>query len=475
MIPGKKLIIFILLLCFGFLGYNSLPMQTGKTEHRDIDEQSIPVSCSELSAEQKILNLFLRQPESHDKEWKVCLVKETKDTIAALIVPVDMQQTVNENSVQLEASMINEQYLVFYDISESKFLCRPVRERGISQLYFYEEEERLYTGIIYEISFAGWEEYSMKWLCWEKGTLKRLWNKAERENSYHYWKNRKPVFGEDNTISIFLREGQEGAFETLMQNRELTAMESYSDYVEEYEWASECKFSMAQWIGEGTFLDSGNCSLPGTELVSMLFDIEKTNALPDQIYFSAGFDGAAVELYESLEEEDLGNTYFVVKKYSSSHQAGFQSLYIGSLDGGQRKITQCFEYSGDHSAAKLVSDGERQCILFYAESVSNGIPTTVGGILKAEEGKLFLLWPYRVEDPDAFACEGYWHPCNCGKEEENTEPLPVHRTARLENDRLKVYRINFTFYPDSPVIMGYDLVFEKEIGIEYISEAEGDK
>ena len=129
---------------------------------------------------------------------------------------------------------------------------------------------------------------------------------------------------------------------------------------------------------------------PGTELVMKLFEIEEENKLHNPIYFSVGFEGAAVELYNDLEE-DTGEAYFIVKKYSSSHQSGFQSLYIGCLDSKQGKITQCLEFLGDHSEAGFVSCRGQQYILFYAETIYNGIPTTMGGILKAENGKMQLV------------------------------------------------------------------------------------
>lgn len=416
-------------------------------------------------------------------------MKETKNIVAAFLVPKDMPQALVGDSmqawdrVQVNADMAKEQYLVFYNTSEKKFSCPPLKERGITQLCFYEEGGKLYIGIIYELSFAGWEEYSMKWLCYENGMLKRLWNKTEGEDSYHYWKNRKPVFAGDGTILIFLRNSPEGTFEALMQNGELMATEHYSDYVQEYQWVKEEEFHIEEWIGKEVFgkdkaafakknfLNEG-CNRTGVELVSMLFDLEKTDALPNPIYFSVGFEGAAVEIYGNSGEDDFTGAYFIVKKYSASHPAGFQTLYIGSLDAKQGRITQCLEYSGDHSAAGFVSDGERRGILFYAESVSNGIPTTIGGILRAEGGKLSLVWPDR-EEADGAVCEAYWHPCGCGKEGDGFKAagdVPVHRTARLENGRLKIYRICFIFCRDNPMIMGYDLVFEKEIGMEYIDE-----
>lgn len=261
--------------------------------------------------------------------------------------------------------------------------------------------------------------------------------------------------------------------------------EHYSDYVQEYQWVKEKEFHIAEWIFGGDFGEDKavfaekdfweeGCNLTGMELVSMLFDMGKEETLPNPIYFSVGFEGAAVEMYGNSEEDDFTGIYFIVKKYSASHAAGYQTLYIGSLDVKQRKITQCLEYSGDHSAAKFVSDGERQGILFYSESVSNGIPTTIGGILQARKGKLSMVWPDR-EEADGVVCEVYWHPCGCGKEEDGVKAagnVPVHRTARLENERLKIYRIHFIFCQDSLIPIGYDLVFEEEVGIGCMGEIE---
>ena len=40
------------------------------------------------------------------------------------------------------------------------------------------------------------------------------------------------------------------------------------------------------------------------------------------------------------------------------------------------KFTQCLEFLGDHSEAGFVSCRGQQYILFYAETIYNGIPTT---------------------------------------------------------------------------------------------------
>lgn len=446
-----------------------------ESEYEDTDagEQLFPVSHPESSITEEILDAFLLQVMDWDKEWKICLEKKVEDITVALIIPKDMQEITSKNRVQLKADMRDKQYMVFFDNFKHKFIISPFKERGIVQLCFYEEKGNLYIGEIYKNSFAGWEEFSMKWLCYENGTVSRLWNIAEKENAYDYWKNRKPIFNEDNTISIFIREAEEESFGTLMQNRELMAMDNYSDYVSRYQWVEENTFSIVQWVKEGIYSDNEitaaapvsfgeKYGLPGTELMIKLFALEEENIFPNPIYFSVGFEGAAVEIYTNTEKEENSSvSYFIVKKYSTSHQAGFQSLYIGSLDLNQGKITQCFEYSGDHSEARFVSCEGQQYILFYAENIYNGIPSTKGGVLKAEKERLHLVWPYVEENENVEICERYWHPCECGKEIVND--IPIHRTARIEDKKLKIYRINFVFDPDSSIITGYHLILEEEI------------
>jgi len=486
MFDGTSFKILFILLVFWFGGCGDAKIQVSQTEYGDTGKPILPVSYPRYSTTQEILDAFLLCDADNNKEWKVCLKHEIENITVALIIPEEMHEIVTKNSVQLKSSMANKQYLVFYDNVESKLLGHPIPERGILQLNFYEEKGKLYVGIIYENTFVGWEEFSMKWLCYEKGVISRLWNVAEKDNPYHYWKDRKPVLDENNTISIYEREAKEGSFEVLMTNSELMAMDNYSDYVTEYQWTEEIKYPITQWIKEGIYSESKTIVAdsiymgedyicPGTELVMKLFEIEEENKLHNPIYFSVGFEGAAVELYTDLEE-DTGEAYFIVKKYSSSHQSGFQSLYIGCLDSKQGKIIQCLEFLGDHSEAGFVSCRGQHYILFYAENIYNGIPTTMGGILKAEKGKMQLVWPY-IEDYEGFAfCESYWHPCGCDKEIEYDTGIidgkPIHRTARIENNKLIIYYIELIFYPDSSEIKGYNRILEGEMGVEHLLEIE---
>ena len=123
-------------------------------------------------------------------------------------------------------------------------------------------------------------------------------------------------------------------------------------------------------------------------------------------------------------------------------------------------------------SSDLVSCRGQQYILFYAETIYNGIPTTMGGILKAENGKMQLVWPY-IEDYKCFSfCERYWHPCGCDMEIENGTGIivdgPIHRTARIEDKKLKIYYVDLVFYPDSFEMKEYNLILEREIEVEHL-------
>lgn len=432
-------------------------------------------SASENPVLENILNAFSIKTGKPESEWKVGMTKETAGVTAALILPKDMPQILGDDYVRLVPDLKEEQYLVFYCQEDGTLLGAPIRERGISQLCFWEDKTKLYVGMIYQTSFAGWEDYSMKWLCYEDGGIKRVWNELEDGNPYQYWKDRKAVFGGDRTISIFARQAAAGALETLMQERELRADGRYTDYVPEYQWVAENEISVEQWLAGGVVRNANIPSAP--ELISMLFEVDGEKILPAPIYFSTGFEGAVVELHTvrdnspDREQNGSGTVYFIVKKYSTSHSAGFQSLYIGSMDTDTGKIVQCVAHPGDHSQAAVVLRDGGQYILFYTESISNGLPTTVGGILKAEGGGMSCVWPDTAEGADILECEGYWHPCACGREAEGkTEvdkdamnAMPVHRTARLEDGKLIIYRIDFCFDQDSGMVEGYDLVPEEEI------------
>ena len=159
MFDGTSFKILFILLVFWFGGCGDAKIQVSQTECVETGKQILPVSCSGYSTKQEILDAFLLCDADNNKEWKVCLKHEIENITVALIIPEEMHEIVTKNSVQLKSSMANKQYLVFYDNVESKLLGHPIPERGIVQLNFYEEKGKLYVGIIYENTFAGWEEF----------------------------------------------------------------------------------------------------------------------------------------------------------------------------------------------------------------------------------------------------------------------------------------------------------------------------
>lgn len=174
MIYKTPFTVLILLLLFSFLGCGNLKTQRNETEYKEIGGLSVPISNFGVLMEKDILDAFFLLDKDFGADWEISLMKETKNIVAAFLVPKDMPRALVGDSVQINADMTKEQYLVFYNTSEKRFSCPPRKERGISQLCFLGEDGRLYIGIIYELSFAGWEEYSMKWLCYKDGMIKRV-------------------------------------------------------------------------------------------------------------------------------------------------------------------------------------------------------------------------------------------------------------------------------------------------------------
>lgn len=463
-----------------------------KRENRPEEEKNVVTGHSgdTFVSSDDIIRLFLSQTGRTEEEWVVSMTKETESITAALLVSGAVPQPAGEYCVRSDHSMRAEQYLVFIRRADKTLIGQPIRERGVSQLCFYGEGAKLYAGIIYESSFAGWEDYSMKWLCCEEDAIYRVFNASEAENPYLYWKDRKAEFSGDGTVCVFLRDSREGAFETLLQNRELAARDSYTDFVPEYGWTDQQQISVSEWLEKST--PEGAGILPGPELISMLYDLDETGALSEPLYFYAGYEGAAAEIYlspkpagekqESRPVEGVpassDEAYFIIKKCGMDAGA----LYIGSLDISSGQITQCLTYPGACSqAAAMVSDGVPY-FLFCTETVSNGMPTALGGILKGENGVLSMVWP---QADSKSTWESYWHPCGeaapagtvpdgetgrAGADIRGSRTSgsgagePVHRTARLKGDKLQIFRIHFIYDADSLMPVDYETEFEGEAG-----------
>ena len=45
---------------------------------------------------------------------------------------------------------------------------------------------------------------------------------------------------------------------------------------------------------------------------------------------------------------------------------------------------------------------------------------------------------------------------------------PIHRTARIEDKKLKIYYVDLVFYPDSFEMKEYNLILEREIEVEHL-------
>lgn len=262
-------------------------------------------------------------------------------------------------------------------------------------------------------------------------------------------------------LSLYSRAEAEGSFEALFQKRELRAdgNHNYTEYVPEYHWEPEESVFLAEWFagckrescitgaenGFDIAVPENGYRVAGAELVRSLCDAGAGENIPALRFFTSGFGGAAVRM-----EQTAQGSYFIVKKYGDAHQAGFQSLYIGSLDTKSGKLLQCEQFAGDYAQAEIIIEDGQLRILFCTETQYNGILSATGGILQEREGELCLVWPTQAQE---------------GMAETGTEGrsgLSINsddwknRTAKIENGILKIYEVIYSFTEEG-YIGGYTL------------------
>lgn len=369
------------------------------------------------------------------EEWKGLFPETAAEEAVLLLVPDGAKAAMVGAYAEFSMKTQDTVYLVMLDRTTGRIAGEVMTECGISQMGISAAEGKTWIGFVYQDRFAGWEEYGMKQYCFDGTERNRVCRAEEAEDMYAYWKDRKPVFGEDGTIEIYKRSPEAGTFEALVQNRDIKSFDHYENYVAAYTWEPEQTFSVAAWE-EACVPYEIFAGKSGPEIIRDIFLGEAAGTLPEKLWFSVGYDGAVVTDYI---REDAA-VYFMIKKYGGAHQAGFQSLCAGSLNR-EGKIEQCRLYAGDRAQTAVVGTETGKQILFYTETESTGILSASGGILQAEGGVLTQIWPLtQAGEPDG----AYWN----------------NRTARIKDNRLEIYRVEYQ-ENELGTIGGYELKLEE--------------
>ena len=160
----------------------------------------------------------------------------------------------------------------------------------------YEIGQDMFFGFVYanRDEFFGVENYGMKWYRLDEArNCERVCTVAEKNGLYTYWKDKNPVLSTDGNITIF--DG----------NGEATTVN-------------------ATVFLSGTVPYKAEYGVSGEELVRK---IEQESKGQGDYY---------IDEYECSEVSDyvtIGDTvYFVIKEYSTHHQAGLRSMLIGAMD-----------------------------------------------------------------------------------------------------------------------------------------------
>lgn len=318
--------------------------------------------------------------ELNQSEWCVEFLKQTEYEVYGIVYPMGTQIEIIGCCATIKEKRQNYIYAVCLRYEGTEIMKSSVSEYGVSQLGFFETENGLLLGVVYCDVVAGWEEYGMAcYLENEFGSLTRIEGTYEKSTGlYNYWKDRKPVLKEDGSFEIFIRKQEKDSFECLVLNEDLKCFESYTDYVPEYIWEIEKRITANEWVEKKSVVSPCGSNISGPELIRKLRIAENNNSLPEDIYFNVGGQSAVVADYIRVTHEKL--FYFVIKKYGDSHQAGFQSLYIGVIDK-DGKFLQCKSIQGDKAQALLDEMVGGVQVVYRTETEYTGMKTEQSGII----------------------------------------------------------------------------------------------
>lgn len=318
--------------------------------------------------------------ELNQSEWCVEFLKQTEDEVYGIVYPMGTQTEITGCCATIKEKRQDFLYAVWLRYEGTEIIKNSVTEYGVSQLGFFETENGLLLGVVYRDVVAGWEEYGMAcYLVNEFGSLTRMEGTYEKSTGlYNYWKDRKPVLKEDGSFEIFIRKQEKDSFECLVLNEDLKCFESYTDYVPEYIWELEKRITANEWVEKKSVVSPCGSNISGPELIRKLRIAENNNSLPEEIYFNVGGQSAVVADYIRVTHEKL--FYFVIKKYGDSHQAGFQSLYIGVIDK-DGKFLQCKSIQGDKAQALLDEMVGGVQVVYRTETEYTGMKTEQSGII----------------------------------------------------------------------------------------------
>lgn len=440
----KMICLFLLFLFFSMSGCKNPEEEIIPTKQPEFTQQApevtVPVEKEggfstmtekELCAE-AYTALLLTQTE-----WDSFLLKRTEKEAFVLVFPRNAKADKADSVADISMKTQDCVYLLAMEQRDGDIHKTVLTEYGISQIGIYSAEKETFAGVVYREQFAGWEEYGMKWYCFdETGSVIRVYGDTEKEDAYTYWKNRKPVLLADGTMELYGRKQETGSFEALVQEPDLKGYEDYTNYVAAYHWEKEQGLPVSDWLKDYVPYEAGD-GLSGPELIREVFRAEKEGELPEPFYFGTGYASAVVTEYITLEKE----IYFAIKKFGEAHQAGFQSLCIGSLDE-EGKFRQCGLYPGDRAQTASLQTGTEAYILYCTETEYTGLLSAGGGLLQLKDGILTQKWSVtETGEPDV----RYWE----------------KRTARIRDGRMEIYTIEYNQVSGSDMVTGYERKLEE--------------
>jgi len=295
-------------------------------------------------------------------EWFGKMLKKTAKEAVVLLYPPAAQVTQTDCYADISMKPAQCIYLVSVRPDGEAYSFTSVNEYGVSQVGVYEKDTSTFFGIVLRDrnDSVGLDNYGMIWYRLEEaGVCQRVCSVFELNDLYDYWEQRIAELSTDGII----RHSHPEYGETVL-NADIFLSLMYS-YESEYD-------------------------VSGPELIrKVIREDEKRDAL----YFDVGYDGAEVVHY--VQEGDA--VYFVIKKYSGSHQAGFESAVIGAMDLSGN-IFQCESYSADRMNADYLKTKKNDYLVLFTETEYQGLVSSETQVFRTDKTGFVRTWGRKKEN-----------------------------------------------------------------------------
>lgn len=280
-------------------------------------------------------------------EWFGKFLTKSSEEAVLLLYPPRVKVTQTDSYADIVANT-NAVLFVYVSLGGAENLrFSAIKEYGVGQAGVYEMGTDTYIGIVYKDrnDMVGLEAYGMAWYRYdEAGVCQRVCSAAEKIGLYTYWKDRKPILHTDGSITLYNGTGEDTTVNATV------FLSGTVPYLTEY-------------------------GVSGPELIRKVMQEDEER---EDLYFTVGYEGAEVTDYVTNGD----TVHFVIEKYSTSHQTGFESVLIGAMDMSG-EILQCELYGADRGQTIFLQTVEENYDQYGADYLVLSTETEYQGVISS--------------------------------------------------------------------------------------------